>query len=169
MGYASSNGLRWIHLSVWLSGAFAVTALVVLLTALSPRLAEAADSRVAAPVDGGMVDAIRRRGILRCGIGAISEYAWRDDTGRMEGFRVDLCRAVAAAVLDARDAVEFVRPIAAHRLEMLVNGDVDLLIAGVSWTLTREAKAGCRLPRPSFTTGRVSSSGDRSGWSRWRI
>lgn len=92
MGYASSNGLRWIHLSVWLSGAFAVTALVVLLTALSPRLAEAADSRVAAPVDGGMVDAIRRRGILRCGIGAISEYAWRDDTGRMEGFRVDLCR-----------------------------------------------------------------------------
>lgn len=93
------------------------------------------------------------RGILRCGIGAISEYAWRDDTGRMEGFRVDLCRAVAAAVLDARDAVEFVRPIAAHRLEMLVNGDVDLLIAGVSWTLTREAKAGLSFTTPILYDG----------------
>lgn len=36
---------------------------------------------------------------------------------------------------------------------MLVNGDVDLLIAGVSWTLTREAKAGLSFTTPILYDG----------------
>lgn len=85
------------------------------------------------------LETVRDRGVLRCGVGERSGYAWRDTEGRMQGFRVELCRALAAAVLNDPEAVVFVPVTAAARFEHLTTGDVDVLFAGATWTMSREA------------------------------
>lgn len=137
----------------WLSLPAVAAAALLAWAVPAPAGAAGPAAETLAPLDGGTVDAVRRRGVLRCGIGAISEYAWRDDTGRMMGFRADLCRAIAAAVLDAPDAVEFVPLIASKRFETLQKGAVDLLIAGVTWTLTREGDLGLVFTTPVLYDG----------------
>lgn len=110
--------------------------LVAVLLALTPAAAGAADAT------GGTLETVRARGILNCGVGERSGYAWRDAMGRMHGFRADLCRAVAAAVLDDPEAVAFVPLTPGDRFRHLTDGTVDLLISGVTWTLSREAALG---------------------------
>lgn len=114
-----------------------VFALAMALLAVLP-----ASVRAAEPPSSPTLEAVRDRGILRCGVTEASGYAWRDGAGRMHGFRVDLCRAVAAAVLHDSEAVEFVPLIAGVRFETLMTKQVDLIAAGATWTLSREAGLG---------------------------
>lgn len=102
---------------------------LVLVSEVSPGMARADDT----------VSQIRERGYLTCGINDIPGYAIMDTQGRWDGFSAGLCRAIAAVVLHDPAAVDFIAAFAQRRLETLAEGDVDVLNANVTWTLSREA------------------------------
>ena len=86
---------------------------------------------------------VRDRGSLICASrDNIPGFGYLDAFGNNVGFDIDLCRAVAAAVLGDPDAVE-VRPIAAsQRGPAIRSGEVDLLVRTVTQTTSRDALWG---------------------------
>lgn len=93
---------------------------------------------------GATIDQIKARGELVCGVntGWLKGFAWRDEAGQWTGFDVDMCRAVAAAVLGDKEKVRFVPLTAAQRLPALASGQVDMLARNTTWTLSRDMDAG---------------------------
>ncbi|WP_030947730.1 transporter substrate-binding domain-containing protein [Streptomyces sp. NRRL S-646] len=62
--------------------------------------------------------------------------------GRWTGLDADIARAVAAAVLDDPEAVDWCPAGSAARLSRLADGAADLTVCNVSWTMGREAAHG---------------------------
>jgi general L-amino acid transport system substrate-binding protein len=95
---------------------------------------------LAAPVAGaGTLDDVRARKAVICGVNqGLTGFAARGGDGEWRGFDVDVCRAVAAAVLDDPKAVSFVPLSAAERFEALATRKIDLLSRNSTWTLERE-------------------------------
>lgn len=99
--------------------------------------------------DGESTDILARvleRGVLKCGARTDLAGFGSLDGDRNVGFDVDLCRAVAAAVLGDPDAVEVVPLTAADRGPSLQTAEVDMLSRNVTWTASRDAQWG------NFTT-----------------
>jgi general L-amino acid transport system substrate-binding protein len=103
-----------------------------------------------APAPGGRGEILNRvleRGKLVCGARTdLAGFGYLDENGNNVGFDIDLCRAVAAAVLGDPEAVEFVPLTAADRGPALQTAEVDLLSRNVTWTSSRDAQWG------NFTT-----------------
>jgi general L-amino acid transport system substrate-binding protein len=99
--------------------------------------ATAAPRRAAA----NRIDDIRARGHLTCGVLAgVAGFAERTAQGVWRGFDIDICRAIAAAILGDADAVRFVEVISASELDAMP--EIDLAARRLTWTLTREASHG---------------------------
>ena len=69
-------------------------------------------------------------------------FGFLDATGRNAGFDIDLCRAVAAAVLGDPNAVDIRLISAPERGPTIQSGEVDLLVRTTTWTATRDAEWG---------------------------
>ncbi len=83
--------------------------------------------------------AVRSRGRLNCGVHqGLPGFAYPDTRGVWRGFDVDLCRAVAAAVLGDGDRVRFVRLTNAQRIPALLEGRVDVVMRNMTWTMERD-------------------------------
>ncbi len=92
----------------------------------------------------GQLDIIKERGKLICGVnGGLPGFSFLDEeTGQFTGFDADYCRAVAAAIFDDPDAVEF-RPLSTkERSVALQTGEIDVLIRNTTWTISRDATWG---------------------------
>ncbi|WP_164135299.1 transporter substrate-binding domain-containing protein, partial [Stenotrophomonas maltophilia] len=78
---------------------------------------------------GSTLDAIRQRGVLRCGVQAPSNpgFGVPDSQGRWQGFNVEICRAFAVAILNDPDKVEFTPVTSQSRFPALSSGEVDVL------------------------------------------
>ncbi len=62
-----------------------------------------------------------------CGVnGQLPGFSFVDDAGNYSGLDIDFCRAVAAALFDDPDAVQFRDLSTQERLEMVQNEEVDL-------------------------------------------
>jgi general L-amino acid transport system substrate-binding protein len=98
--------------------------------------------------------AVRKRGVLRCGVNpGLGGFSVRDPRGRWRGFDVDICRAVAAAVLGDAGKVAFVEVGAADRFSDLKAGRIDLLVRNTSWNLSRDAADGVDFAGISYFDG----------------
>ena len=97
--------------------------------------------------NGDVVQAVKARGHLRCGVSeGIVGFSKRDAGGRWAGLEADFCRAVSAAVLGDKEKVEF-RPLrASERFAALDARVVDLLARNTSVTMSREVLLGVRFP-----------------------
>src|SRR5262245_36177911 len=105
------------------------TAALVLCLSL---LASAADA-------GTRLDAIKARGAVTCGLGDNVAGFSRHDAGKnWSGFDVDLCRAIAAAVLGDPAKAAF-RPIDILP-RFLQSQDIDVVLRGLTWTFGREIR-----------------------------
>lgn len=94
---------------------------------------------------------IRTRGMLRCGVWPhVAGFAAEQD-GRVEGFEVDLCRAVAAAIFGDASRVEFA-PLA-NVAQFNERGDIDLVIRRLTWTPGREQSTGMVFGPVTFYDG----------------
>ena len=89
------------------------------------------------------LEEVRERGALRCGVAPdLVGFSAADSLDRFRGFDVELCRAVAMAVLGDPDAVQAVPLSDGMRFEALRGGLVDVLPRGIAWTLGRDARVG---------------------------
>jgi len=95
------------------------------------------------PAAGERLGAITARGRLVCGVHTeLLGFGYIDQAGRNVGFDIDLCRAVATAIFNDPEAVEFVPITAAERGPALQTGEVDVVCRNMTWTSTREAQWG---------------------------
>jgi len=92
---------------------------------------------------GSRLDTVRDRGQLICGVeGTIPGFSSVETDGSYTGLDVDVCRAVASAVLGDPDAVEYRNLDSTERFTALRGGEVDMLSRNTTWTLSRDATGG---------------------------
>jgi general L-amino acid transport system substrate-binding protein len=103
---------------------------------------------------GKTLDAVKARGQLVCGTNpGLAGFAQADSQGRWSGIDVDLCRALAAAVLGDADKVKWVPLNAQQRFTALQSGEIDLLSRNTSWTLSRDASLGLMFTAVTYYDG----------------
>ena len=128
--------------------------IVGLIMALSAVAVLAQDETPTAAAAGTVTQRILDRGTLICGVNqTLPGFGFPNDAGEFEGFDVDFCRAVAAAILGDANAVEY-RPItAAERQPALASGEVDLISRNTTWTLSRDTQWGATFAPTTFYDG----------------
>ena len=95
------------------------------------------------PGESTRLERVKERGTLVCATGNDTPgFGYVDEGGNNLGFDLDLCRAVAAAVLGDPDAVEFRIVDPAERGPILQAGEVDMLSTVTTWTSSRDAQWG---------------------------
>ena len=98
---------------------------------------------VNAPGYGEILARVQERGRVVCaGRTDLLGFGYLDADGRNIGFDIDLCRAVAAAVLGDPEAIEIVPVTAAERGPVIQTGEVDILSRNVTWTSSRDSQWG---------------------------
>ncbi|MBI3516064.1 MAG: amino acid ABC transporter substrate-binding protein [Proteobacteria bacterium] len=103
---------------------------------------------------GPTMDAIKRAGVLSCGVSTgVAGWSQPDSQGRWTGFDVDMCRAIAAAVLGDASKVKFVPLSAQQRFTALQTGEIDVLSSRATWSLIRDASLGINFLTISFYDG----------------
>ncbi|MDH5489411.1 MAG: amino acid ABC transporter substrate-binding protein [Rhodospirillaceae bacterium] len=96
------------------------------------------------------IDSIRDRGFVSCGVTErMPGFSAVNSDGSWNGMNVDLCRALAAAVLQNAEAIK-VQPF---WLEALATRDIDVLHAGSTWTLSRDSEKNINFPGTVFYDG----------------
>lgn len=102
----------------------------------------------------GTLDNVKARGSLRCGVHAgLAGFAFPDAAGAWRGIDVDVCRAVAAAVLGSAAKVTFIPLNAKDRFTALQSGEIDLLSRVTTWTLSRNTQTGVNFVGVNFNDG----------------
>ncbi|MGC4061538.1 MAG: amino acid ABC transporter substrate-binding protein [Aquabacterium sp.] len=103
---------------------------------------------------GKTLDAIKQRGHLLCGVSTgVAGFSAPDDKGHWSGFDVDVCRALAAAVLGDAEKVNFVPLNSQQRFTALQSSQIDVLSRNTSWTLTRDASLGFNFAAITYFDG----------------
>ena len=86
------------------------------------------------------LDDVKAKGHLQCGVSTgLAGFAFTDDAGGWDGFDVDYCRAMAAAIFGDREAVKFTPTTTKVRFTALSSGEVDVLARNTTWTFSRDA------------------------------
>lgn len=127
----------------------ALTAVVVLAQDATPTATPLPNPEV-----GAVTQRILARGNLICGVNqTLPGFGFPNDAGEFEGFDVDICRAVAAAILGDANAVTY-RPItAAERQPVLSSGEVDMISRNTTFTLSRDTLWGATFAPTTFYDG----------------
>ncbi len=127
---------------------FLVAALLVFVLVLGGT-ALAQDAEV-----GEITQRVLDRGELICGVNdRLPGFGTVNDAGEYSGFDVDVCRAVAAAILGDANAVQF-RPLtAAERPTALASGEIDMMVRNTTWTLSRDTEWGAIFQATTFYDG----------------
>jgi general L-amino acid transport system substrate-binding protein len=96
---------------------------------------------------------IKKRGKLICGVNpALRGIAFQTE-GMWEGLDVDICRAIATAILGETYKVEYIPLDAAERFKALQEGKIDILVRNSTITFSREANLGLAFGPVVFYDG----------------
>ncbi len=129
---------------------FPLVLTLVLLVPLALPVAHAQEG-------GSILDTVRNRGYLICGVnGQVPGFSFLDpDTSEWSGFDVDFCRAVAAAVFGevTSNNIEYVPLTANERFTALQTGQVDVLMRNTTWTLQRDSEFGIDFGPTTYYDG----------------
>lgn len=109
----------------------------------------------AAAADGDVLERVRERGALVCGLrGGVGGYSFADPQGHLDGFMVDFCRALAAATLGDARAIRVVRlPDKPQEFAAVLLGQVDVSFTTTTWTLSRDATVDIEYLTPLIYDG----------------
>lgn len=102
----------------------------------------------------GRLQSIKDRGELRCGVNAsLAGFGVPDSSGDYQGFDIDFCRAIAAAVFGDASKVVY-RPLTAgERPTALQSGEIDVLIRNTTRTSLRETDWGANFVATTYYDG----------------
>ena len=97
---------------------------------------------------------VKDRGTLNCGAnGTLAGFGLPDAQGKWTGLDVDVCRAIAAAILNDASKVKFVPLSAKDRFTALQSGEVDVLIRNTTWTSSRDSSLGLSFTGVDYYDG----------------
>ncbi|MEM9927438.1 MAG: amino acid ABC transporter substrate-binding protein [Cyanobacteria bacterium P01_D01_bin.50] len=100
------------------------------------------------------LNTVKSRNQLLCGVsGQLPGFSFVDTDGKYSGLDVDICRAVAAALFDNPDAVEFRNLNAKERFTAVQTGEVDILSRNTTWTMSRDTSVGMNFAPVVFYDG----------------
>lgn len=127
-----------------------LTLAALALSALPFIRAQDAITVTLGPVTQRIID----RGSLICGANAtLQGFGFVNDEGEFEGFDVDICRAVAAAVLGDATKVTF-RPLQApERQAAMQSGEIDMMSRNTTFTLSRDSQWAATFGPVTFYDG----------------
>jgi len=100
------------------------------------------------------LETVKSRGKLVCGVNTgLAGFATVSADGKWRGFDVDYCRALAAAIFNDAEKVEY-RPLTAQaRFTALQSKEIDVLSRNTTWTLSRDASLGLNFTTILFYDG----------------
>jgi general L-amino acid transport system substrate-binding protein len=103
---------------------------------------------------GKDLDAIKARGQVLCGVSTgLAGFSLADSKGEWAGLDVDVCKAVAAALLGDAKKVKFVPLSAQQRFTALQAGEVDILSRNTTITMTRDTSLGLDFTGVTYYDG----------------
>jgi len=109
---------------------------------------------VASQAQSSTLDAVKKRGDLRCGVNiGLAGFSAPDDKGEWTGLDVDFCRAVASAIFKDPTKVKFVPLSAKERFTALQSGEIDLLSRNTTWTMSRGTQQGLAFVGVTYYDG----------------
>ena len=119
----------------------------------------------AAPAHAGKtLDSIKSRGQVVCGVNTgLAGFSAADSNGKWSGLDVDICRALAAAVLGDGEKVKYVPLNAQQRFTALQSGEVDILSRNTTFSLTRDASLGLHQTAVTYYDGQGFMVPTKSG------
>ncbi|MGX4771931.1 amino acid ABC transporter substrate-binding protein [Bradyrhizobium guangdongense] len=119
--------------------------------ALSLALAAGLSAQAA---DAQTLKTIKDRGMLSCGVSqGLPGFSSPDDKGNWTGIDVDVCRAIAAAVLNDPTKIKFVPLSAKDRFTALQSGEIDVLSRNTTWTVSRDTSLGANFTGVTYYDG----------------
>ena len=102
------------------------------------------------------MDEIKNRGYLSCGVSENQiGFSTINDEGKWIGFDVDICRAVASAIFNDPEKVEFIVTTSSSRFPKLAGGEIDILSRTTTWTYSRDTNLGFDYSGISFFDGQT--------------
>jgi general L-amino acid transport system substrate-binding protein len=108
----------------------------------------------AAAAQQSTLDSVRSKGFVQCGVNTgLAGFSQPDSKGVWKGIDVDLCRAVAAAVLGDANKVRYTPLTAQQRFTALQSGEVDILSRNTTWTVTRDTSLGLNFVGVNYYDG----------------
>lgn len=114
----------------------------------------AAAMLVATVASAGILDTVKQRGQVNCGVGpGLAGFGLPDQQGNWAGLDVDYCRAIASAVLGDPMKVKFVPLSAKDRFTAIQAGEVDVLIRNTTWTISRDTSLGLNFAGTNYYDG----------------
>lgn len=102
---------------------------------------------------GPTLDKINQRGTIKVGVGTTPGFFAPDSNGKWQGFFIDYGRALSIAVFGNPDKVEFTNSSPQQRLPALQSGEFDVLLSGVTVTISRAFKLGFHFGPTLFYDG----------------
>ncbi|WP_088280321.1 amino acid ABC transporter substrate-binding protein [Ideonella sp. A 288] len=103
---------------------------------------------------GKTIEAIKARGQLVCGVNVgLAGFSAADSQGNWSGLDVDVCKAIAAALVGDATKVKYVPLGAQQRFTALQSGEIDILSRNTTWTLTRDASLGMHFTNTTYYDG----------------
>ncbi len=121
---------------------------------LTAALGAAALGISAVGASAATLDDVKAKGFIQCGVSqGLPGFSNPDDQGNWTGLDVDLCRAVAAAVLGDADGVKFTPLSAKERFTALQSGEIDILSRNTTWTAGRDTALGLNFAGVNYYDG----------------
>ncbi len=102
---------------------------------------------------GETLDKIKSRGLIKVGVGTTPGFFNPGSDGKWTGFFIDFGRALSITVFGTPDKVEFTNSSPQQRLPALQAGEYDILLSGVTQTVTRAFKLGFHFGPVLFYDG----------------
>ncbi|MCG0576802.1 amino acid ABC transporter substrate-binding protein [Burkholderia cenocepacia] len=92
---------------------------------------------------GTTFDSVKKKGFVTCGVSTnLPGFAFLDSKGAWQGLDVDMCRAIAAAVLGDASKTKITPLTTQQRFTALQAGEVDVLTRNTTQTLSRDSTLG---------------------------
>ncbi len=105
-------------------------------------------------VNASTLEKVQEANELTCGVSeGVPGFSNPDSDGRWVGLDVDMCRAIAAAVLGDAEKVRFVPLASKQKILAVTSGQVDVTSRTTTWTMKRDTKEGADFTTPVFYDG----------------
>jgi len=126
----------------------------------------AAIGALAGAAHADVLDDVKTNGVVKCGVTLSSPgFSAENNQGQREGFDIDLCKAIAAAVLGDESKIQLTPMDLKTAFAGLPTGVVDVLTHRFTWTESRDI-GGLKFPKIMFFDGQGFVVGKKSKASK---